>query len=119
MEPLQEYAQHLAEAGNGRLLFRSKGTYGRRMQILDSGDCMSKEPVGECQRTYLHRDWDNNRLNSLTIILALGNDVMGSAIRNDKGEEEQIVVAMKPGKRTFSQQVCTTLVTAMRITTTR
>jgi hypothetical protein len=93
---LQEYAQHLAEAGNGKLMFRLEGSYGKGMQILDSGDCMSKEIVGECERTYLHRAWDNNRLNSLTIILALGNDVMGYAIRNDKGGVEEIIVPMKP-----------------------
>ena len=77
LPPLQAYANHLLEAGSGRLLFRSEGKYGRGMQILDSGDCESTEAVGECDRTYLHRDWDNNRLNSLTIILALANDVMG------------------------------------------
>ena len=47
---------------------------------------MSPNPLGECERTYLHRDWDNNRINILTIILALANDVMGYVIRNDKGE---------------------------------
>jgi hypothetical protein len=98
LAPLQEYAGHLAEAGNGRLVFRSEGAYGKGMQILDSGDCMSTEIVGECERTYLHRDWDNNRLNSLTIILALGNDVMGYAIRNDKGGIEEMIVRMQPGE---------------------
>jgi hypothetical protein len=68
------------------------------MQILDSGDCNSLDPLGECDRTYLHRDWDNNRLNSLTIILALGNDVMGYIVRNDKGELEERIVTMKPGE---------------------
>ena len=60
---LQEYAKHLLEAGNGRLLFRCEGRFGRGMQILDSGDCNSLDPLGECDRTYLHKDWDNNRLN--------------------------------------------------------
>ena len=59
---------------------------------------MSKELVGECEQTYLHRGWDSSRLNSLTIILALGNDVMGYAIRNDKGGMEEIIVTMKPGE---------------------
>ena len=68
------------------------------MQILCSGDCMITEIVGECERTYLHRDWDNNRLSSLTIILALGNDVMGYAIRNDKGGMEEIIIPMEPGE---------------------
>ena len=68
------------------------------MQILDSGDCTSKAPLGECQWTYVHTDWDNNRLNSLTITLTLGNDAMGYAIRNDKGEEEHIILTMKPGE---------------------
>ena len=84
LPPLQEYARHLEDADNGRLLFRSEGQYGKGMQILDSGDCTSKEAVGECEQTYMHRDWDNNRLNSLTTILALANDVMGYTIRNAK-----------------------------------
>jgi len=67
------------------------------MQILDSGDCESTEAVGECDRTFLHRDWDNNRLNSLTIILALANDVMGYVVRNDKGQLEEKIVTMEPG----------------------
>ena len=95
---LQDYAKHLLEAGNGRLQFRCEGTYGKGMQILDSGDCNDSVSVGECDRTYLHRDWDNNRLNSLTIILALGNDVMGYVVRNDKGELEERIVTMKPGE---------------------
>ena len=37
---LQDYAKHLLEAGNGRLQFRCEGTYGKGMQILDSGDVM-------------------------------------------------------------------------------
>ena len=95
--PLQAYADHLLEAGSGRLLFRSEGKYGRGMQILDSGDCESAEAAGECNRTFLHRDWDNNRLNSLTIILALANDVMGYVVRNDNGELEEKIVTMEPG----------------------
>ena len=67
------------------------------MQILDSGDCESAEAVGECNRTFLHRDCDNNRLNSLTIILALANDVMGYVVRNDNGELEEKIVTMEPG----------------------
>ena len=98
LSQLQDYAKHLLEAGNGRLLFRCEGTYGKGMQILDSGDCNNSVSVGECDRTYLHRDWDNNRLNSLTIILALGNDVMGYIVRNDKGELEERIVTMKPGE---------------------
>jgi hypothetical protein len=98
LQQLQEYAQHLLEAGNGRLLFRCEGAFGKGMQILDSGDCHSKEPLGECHRSFLHRDWDNNRLNSLTIILALGNDVMGYVGLNAKGEEEDRIVTMKPGE---------------------
>jgi hypothetical protein len=98
LSQLQDYANHLLEAGNGRLLFRCEGRFGRGMQILDSGDCNSLNPIGECDRTYLHRDWDNNRLNSLTIILALGNDVMGYIVRNDKGELEERIVTMKPGE---------------------
>ena len=97
LPPLQAYANHLLEAGSGRLLFRSEGKYGRGMQILDSGDCESTEAVGECDRTFLHRDWDNNRLNSLTIILALANDVMGYVVRNDKGQLEEKIVTMEPG----------------------
>jgi hypothetical protein len=98
LSQLQDYAKHLLEAGNGRLQFRCEGTYGKGMQILDSGDCNDSVSVGECDRTYLHRDWDNNRLNSLTIILALGNDVMGYVVRNDKRELEERIVTMKPGE---------------------
>ena len=107
---LQEYAKHLVEAGNGRLLFRCEGQYGRGMQILDSGDCMSPNPLGECERTYLHRDWDNNRLNSLTIILALANDVMGYVIRNDKGElEEATKVKCHPPQATRTKHWVTSI----------
>jgi hypothetical protein len=98
LQHLQEYAEHLLDAGNGRLLFRCEGAFGRGMQILDSGDCHSSDPLGECGRSYLHRDWDNNRLNSLTIILALANDVMGYVVRNDKGDMEERIVTMKPGE---------------------
>ena len=45
LQPLEAYANHLLEAGSGRLLFRSEGKYGRGMQILDSGDCESTEAV--------------------------------------------------------------------------
>jgi hypothetical protein len=68
------------------------------MKIPDSGVCMSKEFVGECEWIYLHRDWDNNRLNNLNIVLALSNDVMGYVVRNGKGELEERIVTMKPGK---------------------
>ena len=98
LSQLKDYAKHLLEAGNGRLLFRCEGTYGKGMQILDSGDCNSSDPVGVCDRTYLHRDWDNNRLNSLTIILALADDVMGYVDRNEKGVLEERIVTMKPGE---------------------
>ena len=67
---LQQYGAHLLAAGGGRLVFRCQGTFGKGMQILDLGDCHSATDV-ECGRTYLHRDWDNNRLNSLTCTLAL------------------------------------------------
>jgi hypothetical protein len=98
LQQLQEYAQHLLEAGNGRLLFRCEGAFGKGMQILDSGDCHSSDSLGECNRSFLHRDWDNNRLNSLTIILALANDVMGYVDRNVKGDMEERILTMKPGE---------------------
>ena len=98
LQQLQEYAQHLLEAGNGRLLFRCEGAFGKGMQILDSGDCHSPDSLGECDRSFLHRDWDNNRLNSLTIILALADDVMGYVDRNEKGVLEERIVTMKPGE---------------------
>ena len=97
LEPLEAYADHLKQAGNGRLLVRSEGKFGRELQILDSGDCLSTEPLGECHRTYVHRDWDNNRLTSLTTILALTYDVMGYVFRNDNGELEDKIVTMEPG----------------------
>ena len=68
------------------------------MQILDSSDCNSLDPLGECDRTYLHRDWDNNHLKSLTIILALGKDVMWYVVRNGKGDLQERIVTMKPGE---------------------
>ena len=119
LPPLQAYAKHLLEAGSGGLLFRKEGGYGRGMQILDSGDCESPETVGACDRTYLHRGWDNNRLNSLTIILALTNDVMGYMARDDKGELEEKIVTMAPGEMHISPTSGTTLVAAIQTTTTQ
>ena len=45
LQELEAYANHLLEAGSGRLLFRKEGKYGRGMQILDSGDCESTQPL--------------------------------------------------------------------------
>ena len=75
-------------------MLRNVSTFGLGIQMLDLEDYCTQ--VGLCEHSYSHRDWDNNVLNSLTVVLARSHGAMGYQSTEDGNIVDELVRA-EPG----------------------
>ena len=66
------------EKGLHRRFLRGRGTHGRGVQLLDTGDWdKGFDKPGKAGPCIRHRDYDGGRLNSYTIVILLQDDCLG------------------------------------------